>query len=242
MDLSTEPVRPVADGLIILDKSAGMRSARAVSEVQRLLPRGTRIGHGGTLDPFATGVLVLLVGRATRRCEQIMGLPKAYEAEIKLGATTATDDPDSAEQPTVPPPRPPTRAEIEAALGRFVGEIQQRPPVFSAIKLGGKRACDRVRAGQRNIVLQPRTVHVYGIELLSYEWPIVRTRIRCGRGTYIRSIARDLGAALGVGGYVRGLRRMSVGEYSVANAVRLDQLNASNVLNHLLGPPDAAST
>ena len=120
------------DGIINLDKPAGLSSARAVDGVKRLLPRGTKIGHGGTLDPFATGVLLLLVGRATKSCERLMDLPKQYEATVKLGATTTTDDPESPETPT-PGAAPVPREAVVAALKAFVGEILQRPPVYSAL-------------------------------------------------------------------------------------------------------------
>ena len=192
-------------GIINLDKPAGLSSARVVSRVKRLLPRGTKIGHAGTLDPFATGVLLLLVGKATKLCERLMDSPKQYEAVIKFGATTATDDPESPEQPAANVV--PVGAEtIAAALTNFIGLITQRPPVFSAMKIGGRRAYDLARKGQA-VELAERTVRVDAVEMLDYAWPLLRVRIDCGRGTYIRAIARDLGTALGVGGYLTELRR-----------------------------------
>jgi tRNA pseudouridine55 synthase len=222
------------DGIIVLDKPAGMTSARAVDAAKRLLPRGTKIGHAGTLDPFATGVLLLLVGRATKLCERLMDQPKTYETTVKLGATTKTDDPESSEEPFAPAAAiaPVAREMIEAALPRFVGEILQRPPVFSALKISGKRAADRVRAGQ-HVELEPRPVRVYSIELLDYGWPLLRLRIDCGRGTYIRSIARDLGEALGVGGYLTELRRTRIGAYNVGQAVTIDTLRADGIDRHV---------
>jgi tRNA pseudouridine55 synthase len=190
------------EGIINLDKPPGISSARAVARVKRLLPKGTKIGHAGTLDPFATGVLLLLVGRATRQCEALMNEPKQYEATIKFGATTATDDPESPEE-TFAHAGPVPHDDIDKLLPRFVGAIQQRPPAFSAMKVGGRRAYDLARKGH-DVELAPRTVHVYDIELQSYEWPLLSLRIDCGRGTYIRAIARDIGAALGVGGTPSG--------------------------------------
>jgi len=225
------------DGLIILDKPAGIISARAVSAVKRFLPREKKLGHAGTLDPFATGVLVLLVGRATRLCELIMGWPKTYDATIKLGATTATDDLESPEQPWEMPAAPPEFGQIAQALGLFVGASAQYPPVYSAIKLRGKRACDRVRQGEKNLQLHPRTVQVYSIKLLSYTWPVLKVRIDCGRGTYIRSIARDLGVALNVGGYLTALRRTRIGECTIDRAVRLDQLTRESIESQVLPVP-----
>src|SRR5688572_29293503 len=193
----------ILTGVLDVDKPPGRSSAYVVNGVKRLLPRGTKIGHAGTLDPFATGVLLLLVGRATKLCEQLMDQPKTYEATIKLGANTETDDPESPEIATPNAPVP-TIDHVREALARFVGAIEQRPPKFSALKIAGRRACDRVRAGQ-DVELKPRTVMIYAIELLDFQYPFVLVRIDCGRGTYIRAIARDLGEALGTGGYLTAL-------------------------------------
>ena len=234
------------NGIINLDKPAGISSARAVARVKRLLPRGTKIGHAGTLDPFATGVLLLLVGKGTKQCERLMDEAKQYETAIKLGATTPTLDPESPEEPfsktgtgiqAVHPGADEehglqTRATVERVLTQFVGEIQQRPPAFSAMKVGGQRAYKLARSGE-TVELKPRIVHVYGIELLDYAWPLLRLRIDCGRGTYIRSIARDVGEALGVGGYLTQLRRTRIGSYDVSAAATLDQLDADGVERHL---------
>ena len=234
------------NGIINLDKAAGISSARAVARVKRLLPRGTKIGHAGTLDPFATGVLLLLVGKGTKQCERLMGESKQYETTIKLGAVTATLDPESLEEPFVPPRSlgvPPEHSfnelgrdaqakEIQRTLHRFVGEIRQRPPAFSAMKVAGQRAYKLARSGE-TVELAPRTVHVYGIELLDYGWPLLRLRIDCGRGTYIRSIARDVGEALGVGGYLTQLRRTRIGQFEASTAVTLEQLEADGVEHHL---------
>src|SRR5438552_705381 len=157
------------NGLLILDKPAGITSAAAVNRVKQLLPRGTKIGHAGTLDPFATGVLILLIGKATKQCESLMNQPKQYEATIKLGASTPTDDPESPEEVSHNVSAI-DRAQVEAILPRFTGAIAQVPPLYSALKIKGKRACDRIRAGQQ-LQLQPRTVHIYRLEILRYEWP-----------------------------------------------------------------------
>src|SRR3954469_17323257 len=148
------------NGVLVLDKPAGISSARAVSRVKRLLPRGTKIGHAGTLDPFATGVLLLLIGKATKLCERLMDEPKQYDATVKLGATTPTDDPESAETPW-PGAAAVTVEALRAALAPLVGEIVQRPPAFSALKVGGQRAYDLAREG-KVVELEPRTVRVYG--------------------------------------------------------------------------------
>jgi len=211
-------------GIINLDKPAGMSSAGAVAAVKRLLARGTKVGHAGTLDPFATGVLVLLVGRATRLFARFMSHPKQYEATIKLGATTQTLDPTSPEIATPGAGPVPVEA-IAAVLPAFIGEIRQVPPAYSALWIDGRRAYDLARSG-RAVTPQARTVQVYGIEMLSYDWPLLRLRIDCGKGTYIRSLARDIGSALGMGGYLTALRRTRVGPCRIEDAVSLDQLSA----------------
>jgi len=219
------------DGWINLDKPAGLSSAGAVSRVKRLLPRGMRIGHAGTLDPFATGVLVLLVGRATRLCEQFMSQPKQYDAVLKLGATTATLDPKSPELPTADA-TPPLRAAIQGLIPRFVGQIEQRPPAFSAVHVGGMRAYKLAREGQA-AELAARPVVVHAIEILGYDWPFLCLRIDCGKGTYIRSLARDIGNALEVGAYVSELRRTRVGPALIESAVTLDVLQREGVAKFL---------
>jgi tRNA pseudouridine55 synthase len=226
-NFSDPPASVHLNGVAVVDKPAGITSAAAVNQVKRLLPRGTKIGHAGTLDPFATGVLLLLIGRATKQCERLMGQPKTYEATIRLGATTATDDPESPEQPT-PGAQPVKRQDIDSALQRFHGAIAQVPPAYSALKIAGKRAADRVRAGE-NIEQQARTVQIYAIEILEFTWPALRIRVDCGRGTYIRALARDLGAALGVGGYLTQLRRTRIGDFAIESAVTLETLKQSGV-------------
>jgi len=139
---------------------------------------------------------------------------------VRLGATTETDDLTAPERP-VEVTTPPTIDAVRAALQQQVGEILQMPPIYSALKLGGQRACDRVRAGE-NVTLQPRKIRIDAIDLLDYTWPDVRIRVACGRGTYIRAIARDLGAALRVGGYLTALRRTRVGDFTLANSIAID--------------------
>src|SRR6478752_3901265 len=168
-------------GVINLDKPAGISSAYAVGKVKRMLRKGTKL------------------------CEGLVGPAKQYEVTVKFGATTATDDPEKPEEPWEGA-REVTRAEVEAALPAFVGEITQVPPVYSAMKVEGRRAYDLARKGHE-VELKGRVVRVDGIEILEFAWPLLRLRIDCGRGTYIRAIARDLGKRLNVGGYLTQLRR-----------------------------------
>lgn len=221
-------------GVLPLDKPAGLTSASAINRLKRVLPRGVRVGHAGTLDRFATGVLVVLVGSATRQCERWMDAGKEYRATIRLGATTATLDPESPEQATSGATAP-DRATLHATLARFVGIIQQSPPAFSAVKLAGRRASDCVRAGE-TVEPAPRRVRVVVIELLRYDWPTLELRIECGRGFYVRSLARDLGQALGVGAYLAAPRRTRVGPLTINEARSLESLDSIERLAACLRP------
>lgn len=219
-------------GILNIYKPAGVGSTAIVNRLKRLVPRGTKIGHAGTLDPFATGVLLVLIGReATRLCEAMMDKRKQYVATIRLGATTPTDDPESEPVP-VTQAIAPSRDAVNIALSAQTGLIQQRPPAYSALKIGGQRASDRIRGGEA-IELPPRPVRIDSIELLEYAWPHVRIRVDCGRGTYIRSIARDLGESLALGGYLTQLERTRVGAFSIEDAINVDVLSADNIADHL---------
>jgi tRNA pseudouridine55 synthase len=220
------------NGIINLDKPIGLVSARAVGKIKWLVRGGSKVGHAGTLDPFATGVLLILVGKATRLCEQIMAEPKTYDAVIRLGATTPTEDPTSEPTPW-PDVRPISRNAAQDALLRFSGDILQRPPAYSALRVGGRRAYAIARAGGTP-QLAERGVRIDSIELLSYQWPDLSIRVRCGRGTYIRALARDIGELLNVGGYLTALRRTAVGNFDLASAVSLDQVINDGVARHLL--------
>jgi tRNA pseudouridine55 synthase len=219
------------DGLIILDKPAGLRPARAVDLVKRLLPRRVRVGHGGSLDPFATGMLIILVGRATRQFDTIASWRKTYHATARLGAVTMSDDSDTPEQQHVD--RVVSMDEVTTALKRFVGIIEQRPSTFSALKINGDRACDLARAGKVP-ALQPRPVEIYNLTLIDYAWPFLRMEVECGRGTYIRAIARDLGAQLGVGGYLTQLRRTRIGPFGIEEAVRPEMLTSESLSEKMI--------
>jgi tRNA pseudouridine55 synthase len=220
-------------GLINLDKPERISSFSALYRIRRLLPPGVKIGHAGTLDRFASGVLVVLIGKATRQCEQWMGQPKEYVAVIKLGATTETLDPEAPETALPDAPRP-GLAEVQAVLPRFMGAIQQLPPRFSALKIKGRRACDRARRGQA-VELAPRPVRIDELELLEYTYPRLRVRVTCGRGTYIRSLARDLAGALGTAGYLTWLRRTRVGGLTVEKAVKMEELLQEGIERYLAG-------
>ena len=216
---------PPLDGLLVLDKPGGVTSRDAVDRALRWFPRGTRIGHTGTLDPLATGVLVLCLGAATRLAEYVQRMGKTYRAGLRLGARSDTDDADGAVTP-VEAASAPDAAAVAAGLAGLVGAIDQTPPAFSAAKVAGRRAYDLARQG-RDVDLQPRKVHIYGIDVLKYEYPWLDLEVRCGKGTYIRSLARDLGERLGCGGLVQTLRRTRVGPFAAEDAVPLDADAAS---------------
>ncbi len=225
-----EPTLP--SGFVVVDKPLGMRSTQVVRWVQtrvragldpRIDPKaGTRnkVGHGGTLDPLATGVMVVMVGKATKLCERVMGQRKGYLAEFDLSRWSITDDHESEAQP-VESPRRPTLATVHEVLARYLGTIEQLPPAHSAMRVDGKRAYDIARTGA-DPGLKPRPVTIYSIDLLSYEFPILSLDIACGRGTYIRSLARDLGRDLSGGGMLNALRRTRVGVFDLACSIAVE--------------------
>ena len=208
------------NGLLVLDKPLGMTSRDAVNIAWRWLPRGTRIGHTGTLDPLATGVLVVCAGLATRLADYVQRMEKVYTTGIRLGARSTTDDSEG----TITPQsvtNPPSADLVAAALHEFLGTIEQVPPDYSAAKVTGRRAYALARQG-KEVSLAPRPVTVHAITLLAYDFPRLDLEIRCGKGTYIRSLARDLGERLGCGAYLESLRRTRVGHFLASDAVPLD--------------------
>jgi tRNA pseudouridine55 synthase len=216
-----------ASGVVVVDKPPGMTSHDVVAQVRRLA--GTRkVGHAGTLDPMATGVLVVGVNRATRLLGHLLLTDKAYEATIRLGVSTTTDDAEG-EVTAIRPAGELADDTIRAALGLFVGEIDQVPASVSAVKVAGRRAYDRVRSGEE-VELAARRVRIDEIDVRAIDRDAdagvvdVAVGVRCSTGTYIRSIARDLGEALGVGGHLVSLRRTVVGPFGLDVAHTLDEL------------------
>ena len=223
----------VADvaGILVVDKPAGWTSFDVVAFVRRR-SGVKRVGHAGTLDPAATGVLTLLMGTATRLTEYLVDAGKQYLATVELGVETDTYDRDG----TVVAERDAsgvTRAQIDAALSAFRGEIMQTPPVYSAIKVGGRRAYKLAREGEA-VALAPRIVRVDSITLERFDWPMLEITVTCGKGTYIRSLARQIGQRLGTGGYLTALRRTSVGLYTIDRAITLDAVPTPLNTEHLL--------
>ncbi|MBM4112779.1 MAG: tRNA pseudouridine(55) synthase TruB, partial [Phycisphaerae bacterium] len=205
-------------------------SMRVVERVRRAA-RGAKCGHAGTLDPLASGVLVVAIGRATRAIDSLMAGPKRYETEIDLSGTTDTLDSEGAVTP-VEIATPPSHGQIESALARMRGTFPQTPPAFSAVKIGGRRAYALARRGRAEEP-PPRNVTVHELEVVDFAFPLVRVRIRCDKGFYVRSLARDLGRALGTGGFCRSIRRTAVEPFTLADAIPLESLPAALEPSHL---------
>lgn len=222
------PAPWVPPGIFALAKERGPTSHDLVDFVRKLLPRGARVGHGGTLDPFAEGVLPICVGGATRLADRVGEGSKVYLAELRLDATTATGDLDGEVVARHARPADFETAGIEAAAAELTGEIMQVPPAYSAVRVGGKRAYELARAGEApELAARPVTIH--RIELLEVGWPRVRFRVECGRGTYVRVLGEDLGKAVGAGGHLTRLVRERVGPLVLAEASTPFQVVAAGV-------------
>jgi tRNA pseudouridine55 synthase len=209
------------EGIVVVDKPLGMTSFGVVARVRRRAG-GVRTGHAGTLDPLATGVLVLALGKATKSIDRLMATDKRYRTTVDLSAFTTTDDREG-ERTDVPVDAPPSIERVAEVVRRFVGVIAQRPPAFSAMKVGGRRSYDLARAGSLH-EHPARPVRIDAIEIERYAYPELDIDIRCGKGTYIRSLARDIGLALGTGGHCATLRRTAVGPFTEAVAHAIESL------------------
>jgi tRNA pseudouridine55 synthase len=211
------------DSVLLIDKPAGITSFGVVARVRRQLSqqlgKKAKVGHTGTLDPFATGLMIIVTGKECRNAGNYSKLDKEYEATIRLGQTSTTGDPEG--EITDVSDVQPSLDQVKAALKQFVGEITQRPPMYSAIKINGQRAYKLARKGE--IVEVPeRVVTVFSLDLIEYSYPELKIRVHVSSGTYIRTLAEDIGKALGVGGYCIQLRRTKVAEWSVTNALPIE--------------------
>ena len=216
--------------IILIDKPAGLSSFGVVARVRRRLSmeagKKVKVGHTGTLDPFATGLLILLANKATKLSNQFLKLDKWYEATICLGKTSTTGDPEGeiTEQNTE---KVPTLEEVKAVVNQFVGQITQTVPAYSAVKINGQRAYQLARRGEA-VSMPTRQIEIYAIEILSYNYPGLISRTHVSSGTYIRTLGEDIGKALGVGAYLTALRRTQVGDYQIKNAVKLSDFMGEN--------------
>jgi tRNA pseudouridine55 synthase len=224
MDLMQFDLSKAKNGILLVDKPAGWTSFDVVAKIRGQIrreyqekginptKRQLKVGHAGTLDPFATGLLVILLGEATKKANKFLKLDKVYEATIRLGQTSTTGDLEG--EITEVDSAQPTNEEVVVTLQKFAGEITQIPPKFSAIKVNGQRAYKLAHQG-KEVEIPARKVTIYSIELLDYQYPEVRIRTHVSSGTYIRTLAEDVGAMLGVGAYCSALRRVSVGDMTL---------------------------
>lgn len=213
-------------------KPKGPTSYDMVEKIKALTGE-QKVGHAGTLDPLAEGVLVVGVGRkATRELENIVAKEKEYRVVIQLGQTSTTDD-DEGEKKDIKIEVSPVARRVMTVVKKFVGDIEQIPPMFSAVKVGGKRAYDAARKGQP-LNLEPRKVFIKEIQILRYEYPVLELRVTTGKGVYIRSLARDIGEKLGTGGFVSGLKRTRVGEFTLDKCLTLEKF--ADVWREMVNP------
>jgi tRNA pseudouridine55 synthase len=221
---------PGGAGALLVDKPHGLTSFDVVARVRRALGE-SRVGHAGTLDPMATGLLVILVGReATRQQDRFMALPKVYTGTLRLGETTPSYDAESAVERRVDASAV-TDGELAAAAAALTGEIEQRPPMYSAVKVGGERLYRKARRGE-DVEVAPRPTTVYAFDLTGRRGADVDFRIECSKGTYVRSLAHDLGQALGVGAHLVALRREAIGPFTAEEAWKLDDMMAQRGPNN----------
>lgn len=229
------------DGILLIDKPAGWTSFDVVAKVRGVLSKKAghkvKVGHSGTLDPFATGLLVLLIGKYTKKSDEFLKLDKTYEATLLLGKTSTTGDPEGKivecrRSKNENLPLIPSKKDVISTLNTFFGQISQTPPIFSAIKIDGQRAYKLARAG-KTPVMEPRKVEIYDIRLLSYDYPELKIETKVSSGTYIRSLAVDIGEALRAGAYLTELRRTQIAEYDLKRAVSPTEITAEKVLDNM---------
>lgn len=225
-------MKQMENNILLIDKPAGWTSFDVCAKLrgkikaeyrakgEKPTKRELRVGHAGTLDPFATGLLIILLGDTTKKAGEFLKLDKIYEAEVTLGATSTTGDPEG--DITEVNTHVPTRQDIETALQKFTGTITQTPPAYSAIKIGGQRAYKLARKGE-SVEIPTRQVTIYSLELLSYEYPHLKIRAHVSSGTYIRSLAEDIGTALDSGAYCSALRRTKIADYSIDGVLSIEQ-------------------
>lgn len=243
------------DGILLVDKPIGWTSHDVVAKVRSVLrkqlptshyPLSTRapkvrVGHAGTLDPLATGLMIILIGAYTKKAAEYSKLDKTYEAVIKLGQTSTTGDSEGKIEPFDSSASgglaqgKPSQQEVEKVLHGFVGTSLQTPHAYSAVKVGGKRAYKLARAS-KEFKIEPRTVTIYSVENIEYKYPLLQFTTRVSSGTYIRSLAEDIGQKLGTGAYITALRRTQIGNYSIAEAKNIDELTDKEIQKHLSRP------
>jgi tRNA pseudouridine55 synthase len=222
-------------GIIIVNKPLEITSMDVIRYLRRIT-HIKKIGHAGTLDPLASGVLIVAIGKATKKINEFMGMVKKYKTTIDLRAFSTTDDAEG-EKTQVKIKKIPTLEEIEYVIkNNFIGEIDQTPPIYSAIKIKGQKAYDLARKGI-DVEIKSRKVMIYKIKIKKYEWPFLTLKIKCSKGTYIRSLGKDIGKKLHTGGYLTKLKRTAIGKYNIKNSVPLNTLTSYNWKQYLENIP-----
>lgn len=225
MNTPTEPA-----GILLVDKPRGITSFDVIRQLRR--STGIRkMGHTGTLDPMATGLMVMLIGKATKRAAELVKLDKVYRAEVTLGANSTTGDAEGELAPVSS--IKPSRKDVDTVCHSFIGNITQIPPQYSAIKINGVAAYKRMRRGEQ-VVIPARQVTIYDLQVLEYSYPKLTLQIHVSSGTYIRTLAQDIGAQLGTGAHLTALRRLTVGPYKIDNALVLDGIDNTSLSAHLM--------
>jgi tRNA pseudouridine55 synthase len=228
----TEKDKNKESGIILIDKDRDWTSFDVVAKLRNITGI-KKIGHAGTLDPFATGLLIVAVGReSTKKIDDYMKLKKEYETEIFLGAVTETFDTES-EIKNSGFDGVITEKKIRELMKSFIGEQEQIPPMFSAKKINGKKLYELARKG-KTVARKKSKINIYNLELLSYKWPVLKIKVKCSTGTYIRSLGNDIGAKLGCGAYLQSLRRIKIGEFEVEKAHKIRELNQENFKDYFL--------
>lgn len=216
------------DGTVLIDKPANMTSFGVVARIRRVLSlqigKKAKVGHTGTLDPFATGLMILVTGKECKNAGTYTKLDKVYEATFRLGQVSSTGDPEG--ELTDVSSKIPTKEQVSEAIKKFTGEIKQRPPVFSAIKIDGVRAYKLARDG-KEVEIPERTINVYALDLISYEYPLLKVRAHVSSGTYIRSLGVDMGEYLGTGAHCTQLRRTRIGKWDIKDAKQLSDFGVN---------------
>ncbi len=222
------------DGLLLVDKPEGISSFGALAKVRKIISQAEgkkiKIGHCGTLDPAASGLLLLVIGKYTKRAGDYSKLDKTYETEVTLGQVSTTADKEG--QLTRISSEQPNKKQVEEVLKTFIGEISQTPPVYSAIKVDGQRAYKMARAG-KEVVIQPRKVKIYSIENIKYNYPKISFTVSVSSGTYIRSLAEDIGNKLGTGAYLSALRRTKVDHFDIKESLDLNSISFEDILGKI---------
>lgn len=223
------------DGYLLIDKPKEWTSFDVVNKIRHIVQNSGLstsnkkrfpVGHTGTLDPLATGLLVILLGNYTKRAPKLTKLDKTYEVTMKLGKTSTTGDEEGVK--TTASDREPTHEEVEAAINSFLGEIEQIPPAYSAIKVNGKKAYELARKG-KEVKLEPRRIKIYQIVDIEYKYPVIKFTTHVSSGTYIRTLAEDIGKKLGTGAYMSDLRRTKVGDFNINDAMTMEKIDVESI-------------